>query len=77
MKIQILSIKCVSDKITVGLNSCNTVLTWWNLNTNTLFFSISHTTRRPHKEETAGKDYQFVTEEKFEMDIKMVLGIFG
>ncbi|XP_052213909.1 leucine-rich repeat and guanylate kinase domain-containing protein-like [Dreissena polymorpha] len=34
-------------------------------------YGISHTTRKPHKEETAGKDYHFVTEEKFEMDIKM------
>ena len=36
------------------------------------FFRVSHTTRKPHKEETAGKDYHFVTEEKLEMDIKMV-----
>jgi hypothetical protein len=39
-------------------------------------FRISHTTRKPHKEETAGKDYHFVTEEKFEMDIKMVMHAF-
>ncbi|KAL4227150.1 hypothetical protein ACF0H5_015123 [Mactra antiquata] len=34
-------------------------------------YGISHTTRKPHKEEVPGKDYHFVTEEKFEMDIKM------
>lgn len=36
---------------------------------------VSHTTRKPYKEETAGKDYHFVTEEKFEMDIKMVMTV--
>ena len=35
-------------------------------------FSVSHSTRKPHPEETAGKDYHFVTLDKFEMDIKMV-----
>ncbi|KAL3852031.1 hypothetical protein ACJMK2_015742 [Sinanodonta woodiana] len=34
-------------------------------------YGISHTTRRPFQEEIPGKDYHFVTLEKFEMDIKM------
>lgn len=34
-------------------------------------YGIPHTTRRPYPEEESGKDYHFVTLEKFEMDIKM------
>lgn len=34
-------------------------------------YGISHTTRRIRPEEENGKDYYFVSEEKFEMDIKM------
>ncbi|CAL1526962.1 unnamed protein product [Lymnaea stagnalis] len=34
-------------------------------------YGISHTTRRPRPDEISGKDYYFVSLEKFEMDIKM------
>ena len=37
---------------------------------NCLEFSISHTTRGPREGETNGKDYHFVTKEKFEEMIK-------
>ena len=33
---------------------------------------MSHTTRKPHQEETNGKDYHFVSIEEFEILIKMV-----
>lgn len=35
-------------------------------------FSVTHTTRKPHKDETPGKDYRFVDLEKFEFDIRWV-----
>ena len=35
-------------------------------------FSISHTTRCAHMEEVHGRDYNFVSLEQFETDIKMV-----
>lgn len=33
-------------------------------------YCVTHTTRKPHKEETPGRDYHFVDLEKFEFDIR-------
>ncbi|XP_048741969.1 leucine-rich repeat and guanylate kinase domain-containing protein-like [Ostrea edulis] len=33
-------------------------------------YCVTHTTRKPHKDETPGKDYRFVDLEKFEFDIR-------
>nr|XP_034307872.1 leucine-rich repeat and guanylate kinase domain-containing protein-like [Crassostrea gigas] len=35
-------------------------------------YCVTHTTRKPHKEETPGRDYHFVDLEKFEFDIRWV-----
>ena len=52
----------------------NAILLYINLHFSKFLslYSVTHTTRKPHKEETTGKDYHFVDLEKFEFDIRWV-----
>lgn len=36
-----------------------------------MYFRVSHTTRKPYAEETDGKDYNFVSIDQFENEVKM------